>query len=45
MFVYFRKEIGKIVRVIRDMCLEKDSFGMFLKEGLMFIEVFRIEVE
>lgn len=45
MFVHSRKETGKTARAIRDMCLEKDSLGMFLKEGSMSTEVLRTEAE
>lgn len=44
-FVHSRKETGKTARAIRDMCLEKDSLGMFLKEGSMSTEVLRTEAE
>ena len=45
MFVHSRKETGKTARAIRDMCLEKDSLGMFLKEGSVSTEVLRTEAE
>ncbi|XP_061184302.1 U5 small nuclear ribonucleoprotein 200 kDa helicase-like isoform X1 [Saccostrea echinata] len=44
-FVHSRKETGKTARAIRDMCLEKDSLGMFLKEGSISTEVLRTEAE
>lgn len=44
-FVHSRKETGKTARAIRDMCLEKDSLGMFLKEGSVSTEVLRTEAE
>ena len=45
MFVHSRKETGKTARAIRDMCLDKDSLGMFLKEGSVSTEVLRNETE
>ena len=44
-FVHSRKETGKTARAIRDMCLEKDSLGHFLKEGSASTEVLRREAE
>lgn len=44
-FVHSRKETGKTARAIRDMCLEKDSLGLFLKEGSVSTEVLRTEAE
>ncbi|XP_076460821.1 U5 small nuclear ribonucleoprotein 200 kDa helicase-like [Babylonia areolata] len=44
-FVHSRKETGKTARAIRDMCLEKDTLGLFLKEGSMSTEVLRREAE
>ena len=44
-FVHSRKETGKTARAIRDMCLDKDSLGMFLKEGSVSTEVLRNETE
>lgn len=44
-FVHSRKETGKTSRAIRDMCLEKDTLGMFLKEGSMSTEILRNEAE
>lgn len=45
MFVHSRKETGKTARAIRDMCLEKDTLGLFLKEGSASTEVLRREAE
>ncbi len=42
-FVHSRKETGKTARAIRDMCLEKDTLGQFLKEGSASMEVLRTE--
>lgn len=42
-FVHSRKETGKTARAIRDMCLEKDSLGQFLREGSASMEVLRAE--
>jgi hypothetical protein len=44
-FVHSRKETGKTARAIRDMCLEKDTLGGFLKEGSASTEVLRTEAE
>ncbi|KAJ3643308.1 hypothetical protein Zmor_026030 [Zophobas morio] len=44
-FVHSRKETGKTARAIRDMCLEKDTLGQFLKEGSASMEVLRTEAE
>ena len=44
-FVHSRKETGKTARAIRDMCLEKDTLGQFLKEGSASTEILRSEAE
>ncbi|CAH1258041.1 SNRNP200 [Branchiostoma lanceolatum] len=44
-FVHSRKETGKTARAIRDMCLEKDTLGHFLREGSAATEVLRTEAE
>ncbi|GJQ87042.1 hypothetical protein Trydic_g12622 [Trypoxylus dichotomus] len=44
-FVHSRKETGKTARTIRDMCLEKDTLGQFLREGSASMEVLRTEAE
>ncbi|KAF6208456.1 hypothetical protein GE061_016912 [Apolygus lucorum] len=44
-FVHSRKETGKTARAIRDMCLDKDSLGQFLREGSASMEVLRREAE
>ena len=44
-FVHSRKETSKTAKAIRDMCLEKDSIGMFLKEDSASTEVLRTEAE
>ena len=44
-FVHSRKETGKTARAVRDMCLERDSLGQFLKEGSASTEVLRTEAE
>jgi pre-mRNA-splicing helicase BRR2 len=44
-FVHSRKETGKTARAIRDMCLEKDTLGIFLREGSASTEVLRQESE
>ena len=42
-FVHSRKETGKTARAIRDLCLEKDTLGQFLKEGSASMEILRTE--
>lgn len=44
-FVHSRKETGKTARAIRDMCLDKDIIGNFLREGSASMEVLRTEAE
>ncbi|XP_014676711.1 PREDICTED: U5 small nuclear ribonucleoprotein 200 kDa helicase-like [Priapulus caudatus] len=44
-FVHSRKETGKTARAIRDMCLEKDTLGNFLREGSASTEILRTEAE
>ncbi len=44
-FVHSRKETGKTARAIRDLCLEKDTLGQFLKEGSASTEILRREAE
>ncbi|KAI5640821.1 sec63 brl domain-containing protein [Phthorimaea operculella] len=44
-FVHSRKETGKTARAIRDMCLDKDTLGQFLREGSASMEVLRTEAE
>lgn len=44
-FVHSRKETGKTARALRDMCLEKDTLGLFLKEGSASTEVLRSEAD
>ncbi|XP_022669999.1 U5 small nuclear ribonucleoprotein 200 kDa helicase-like [Varroa jacobsoni] len=44
-FVHSRKETAKTAKAIRDMCLEKDTLGMFLREGSASTEVLRSEAE
>ncbi|XP_063371470.1 U5 small nuclear ribonucleoprotein 200 kDa helicase [Cydia amplana] len=44
-FVHSRKETGKTARAIRDMCLEKDTLGQFLREGSASTEVLRTEAD
>ena len=45
MFVHSRKETGKTARAVRDMCLEKDTLGQFLREGSASTEVLRREAD
>ncbi|XP_073981817.1 U5 small nuclear ribonucleoprotein l(3)72Ab [Rhodnius prolixus] len=44
-FVHSRKETGKTARAVRDMCLDKDTLGQFLREGSASMEVLRTEAE
>lgn len=44
-FVHSRKETAKTSKAIRDMCLQKDTLGQFLKEGSASTEVLRSEAE
>jgi len=44
-FVHSRKETGKTARAVRDMCLEKDTLGQFLREGSASTEVLRREAD
>ena len=44
-FVHSRKETAKTARALKDMCLEKDTLGLFLKEGSASTEVLRTESE
>lgn len=40
-FVHSRKETGKTARALRDMCLERDTLGQFLREDSASMEVLR----
>lgn len=42
-FVHSRKETAKTARALRDMCLEKDTIGAFLREGSASTEILRNE--
>ena len=44
-FVHSRKETNKTAKTVRDMCLEKDTIGVFLKEDSASTEVLRTEAE
>ena len=44
-FVHSRKETSKTAKAIRDMSLEKDTLGVFLKEDSASTEVLRTEAE
>ena len=44
-FVHSRKETSKTAKTIRDMCLEKDTLGLFLKEDSASTEILRTEAE
>ncbi|XP_065353810.1 U5 small nuclear ribonucleoprotein 200 kDa helicase [Cloeon dipterum] len=44
-FVHSRKETGKTARALRDACLEKDTLGLFLREGSASTEVLRSEAD
>lgn len=40
-FVHTRKETSKTARAIRDLCLERDTLGHFLREDSASTEVLR----
>ena len=40
-FVHSRKETGKTARNIRDLCLERDTLGQFLREDSASTEILR----
>ncbi|XP_028391652.1 U5 small nuclear ribonucleoprotein 200 kDa helicase-like [Dendronephthya gigantea] len=44
-FVHSRKETGKTARAVRDLCLDKDTLGMFLREDSASTEVLRTEAD
>ncbi|EDV19743.1 uncharacterized protein TRIADDRAFT_51100 [Trichoplax adhaerens] len=44
-FVHSRKETGKTARAIRDLCLEKDTIGKFLREDSASTEILRTEAD
>lgn len=44
-FVHSRKETGKTAKAIRDMCLEKETLGKFLKDDSASMEVLKTEAE
>lgn len=44
-FVHSRKETGKTARSVRDLCLERDTLGIFMKESSASTEVLRSEAE
>ena len=44
-FVHSRKETAKTAKALRDMALENDTIGMFLREGSASTEVLRTEAE
>jgi len=44
-FVHSRKETGKTARALRDLCLERDTLGQFLREDSASMEVLRLESE
>lgn len=44
-FVHSRKETGKTARAVRDLCLDKDTLGLFLREDSASTEVLRTEAE
>ena len=43
-FVHSRKETSKTARAIRDLCLERDTLGHFLREDSASTEVLRYEL-
>ena len=44
-FVHSRKETGKTARAIRDMSLDRDTIGQFLREESASAEVLKSEAE
>lgn len=44
-FVHSRKETGKTARALRDMCLDKDTLGSFMKDKNASAVVLRQEAE
>lgn len=44
-FVHSRKETAKTAKTIRDMCLEKDTLNLFLRESSASTQVLRTEAE
>ncbi len=44
-FVHSRKETAKTARALKDMFLEKDALGLFLKEGSASTEVLKTEAD
>jgi len=44
-FVHSRKETAKTAKAVRDMCLERDSLGLFLREDSASTEVLRYEIK
>ncbi|CAB3996101.1 U5 small nuclear ribonucleo 200 kDa helicase, partial [Paramuricea clavata] len=44
-FVHSRKETGKTARAVRDLCLDKDTLGLFLREDSASTEVLRTEAD
>ena len=44
-FVHSRKETAKTARAIRDLCMERETIGSFMKEGSASSEILRSESE
>ena len=44
-FVHSRKETSKTARAIRDLCLERDTLGHFLREDSASTEVLRCDTK
>ena len=44
-FVHSRKETSKTARAIRDLCLERDTLGHFLREDSASTEVLRYSID
>ena len=44
-FVHSRKETVKTAKMIRDMCIEKDTIGYFMREDSASTEILRTEAE
>eukprot|EP00118_Oscarella_pearsei_P003355 m.13994 g.13994 ORF g.13994 m.13994 type:complete len:2136 (+) comp25397_c0_seq1:78-6485(+) len=44
-FVHSRKETGKTARAVRDMCVDRDTIGQFMREESASTEVLKSEAE
>ena len=44
-FVHSRKETAKTAKMVRDMCVQKDTIGYFMREDSASTEILRTEAE